>query len=180
MLSAAIEVESPCTPTSSGGRRGSVAEIADVLMYSVSTRSQCWGKGAAYDRKDILLILCNAHRANGVREFVHELSGMGSKIDLPDLGSVDQCHENLAVRANSDVLNPLNGLQSAIAVPKLTMNCDKNIQCHSRNGESSGRDYLHRVSSQEKRYYGKRRGQTRMYKSESRTSWDDRNNSKVS
>ena len=38
---------------------------------------------------------------------MHKLSGVGSRVDLPDLGCVDQRYEDLAIRANSDVLDPL-------------------------------------------------------------------------
>jgi hypothetical protein len=108
VLSAAIEVQSPYAPTSSGGCCGSVAEVADVLMYNVSTRFQYQDKGIAYDCENIVLVLRNAHCADGMRELVYKLSRLRSRIDLPDLGRVDQCHEDLAVGANSDILDPLN------------------------------------------------------------------------
>lgn len=38
---------------------------------------------------------------------MHKLSSMEIRVNLPDLRRVDQCHKNLAVRTNSDVLNPL-------------------------------------------------------------------------
>lgn len=107
MLSVAIEVESPCTPTASGGCGGSVAEVADVLMYSVSTRSQYRGKEIAYNCENIVFIFRDAHCTNGVRKLMHKLGGVGSRIDLPDLGRVDQCHKKLAIGTNSDVLDPL-------------------------------------------------------------------------
>jgi hypothetical protein len=66
------------------------------------------GIGIAYDCKDIVLVLRNTHCANGVWELMHKLSGFGSRVNLPDLRRVDQCHEDLPVRANSDVLGPLH------------------------------------------------------------------------
>ena len=38
---------------------------------------------------------------------MHKLSGLGSRVDLPDLGLVDQCHKKLAIGTNSDVFDPL-------------------------------------------------------------------------
>ena len=38
---------------------------------------------------------------------MHKLSGAGSRVNLPDFRRVDQCHENLAVQADSDVFDPL-------------------------------------------------------------------------
>jgi hypothetical protein len=102
-----IEVESPCTPASGGCCGSSVAEVTDILTHSISTVLQWCGIGNAHDCEDIVLVLRNTQCTNGVRELVHKLSGVGSRVDLPDLGRVDQGHKNLAVRANSDVLDPL-------------------------------------------------------------------------
>ena len=76
-------------------------------MQSVNNGSPWWVIGNAYYCKDIVLVLRNTHCANGVWELMHKLSGFGSRVDLPDLRCVDQCHEDFAVRANSDVLDPL-------------------------------------------------------------------------
>lgn len=38
---------------------------------------------------------------------MHNLSGVGRRVDLPDLGLVDQCHKKLAIGTNSNVLDPL-------------------------------------------------------------------------
>lgn len=107
MLSTAIEVQSPCTPTSSGGCGGSVTEVANILMQSVNNGSPWWVIGNAYYCKDIVLVLRNAHCTKGVRKLMYKLRGVESRVYLPDLRRVDQCHENLAVRANSDVFDPL-------------------------------------------------------------------------
>lgn len=174
MLSTTVEVKCPCTPTPSGGGSGGVAEVADVLTYNVSTRSPYRSKGIAYDRKNIVLILRYAHCADGVRKLVHELSGVGSRVDLPDLRRVDQCHEDLAVRANSDVLDPLNReIMSAIMNLKITTSSDNNVQCCSKNGRRFGRDHLHCESLMARRCYGKRRDQSKVSRYESTTLWND-------
>jgi hypothetical protein len=89
VLPVTIEVESPCTPTSSGGCGGSVAEVADVLIRRMSARSQYQGENIAYDCKNIVLVLRDTHGTNGMRKLMHKLSGFGSRVDLPDLGRVD-------------------------------------------------------------------------------------------
>jgi len=103
----AFEVESPCTPTPSVGCGGSVAEVADILICSISIESQFSGRGIAYDCEHVVLVLSDTQCTYRVREYMHKLSDMGSRVDLPNLGRIDQCHEDLAVRANGDVLNPL-------------------------------------------------------------------------
>jgi hypothetical protein len=77
-----------------------------------------------YNSKDIIAILRNAHCADDVRKLMHKLGRLASRVDLPDLGLVDQCHKDLAVGSNSNVLNPL--WWSAVASQPST--CGENTQ----------------------------------------------------
>ena len=176
MLSTAIEVKSPCTPTSSGSGGSGIAEVADVLICSISNRSQWWVTGIAYDCKNIVFVLRDTHCADGMRELVHKLIGMGGWIDLPDLRRVDKCNEDLAIRANGDILDPLmnpTSIMSAIVDSDFTTNHGSNSQYRSRNGKPFEPDHLHSESSMEKRCYGKRRDRSRISRYGSKTFWDN-------
>ena len=143
-------------------------------MQSVNNGSPWWVIGNAYYCKDIVLVLRNAHCTKGVRKLMYKLRGVESRVYLPDLRRVDQCHENLAVRANSDVFDPL--WWKSITVSDRDFKCttggDNNSQCHSRSGALFEQDRLHSDHSMERQNCGKRRGRPRISKSASRTLWD--------
>jgi hypothetical protein len=60
-----------------------------------------------YNSENIVAILRNTHCADNIRKLMYKLGRLASRVDLPDLGLIDQRHEDLAVGSDSNVLNPL-------------------------------------------------------------------------
>lgn len=105
---------------------------------------------------------------------MHKLSGTGSRVDLPDLGCVDQCYEDLAIRANSNVFDPLQWKNVIVSTLEDTTIGDDHSQCRSRSGTPFGQDHLRREPSMVRQCCGKRRERSRISRSESVTFWGSR------